>query len=69
MDELITKMDMLLKDTTLVKARQTEVFGSVKLYGDKIDKFNEQMEKVRCYMKTVDGLDHELMEVKKECSS
>ncbi|KAK9871715.1 hypothetical protein WA026_014166, partial [Henosepilachna vigintioctopunctata] len=69
MGELITKMDMLLKDMTLVKARQTEVIESVKFYGDKIDEFNEQMEKVRCYVTTVDGLEHELMVVKKTCSS
>ncbi|KAK9887046.1 hypothetical protein WA026_019971 [Henosepilachna vigintioctopunctata] len=68
MGELITKMDMLLKDIILVKASQSEVIESLKFYGDKIDEFNEQMEKVRCYMKSVDGLEHELMAVKKECS-
>ncbi|KAK9872027.1 hypothetical protein WA026_015276 [Henosepilachna vigintioctopunctata] len=47
--DFITKMDMLLKDLTLVKA---------KFYSDKID---EQMEKMRCNIKTVGGLKHELM--------
>ncbi|KAK9887092.1 hypothetical protein WA026_020036 [Henosepilachna vigintioctopunctata] len=67
MGELITKMDISLEDMTL--ARQTEVIESVKLNGDKIDEFNEQIEKVRFYMKTVKGLEHELMVVKKGWSS
>ncbi|KAK9892646.1 hypothetical protein WA026_021023 [Henosepilachna vigintioctopunctata] len=62
-------MDMLLKDMTLVKARQAEVIESVKFYGDKIDEFDEKMEKVRCYMISVDGLEHELTVVKKKYSS
>ncbi|KAK9873458.1 hypothetical protein WA026_022689 [Henosepilachna vigintioctopunctata] len=60
MGELITKMDMLQKDMTLVKARQSEVIEFVIFYGT-----NSKGE----VLKTVVGLEHEFMVKKKECSS